>query len=151
MVGFVASYKGSVPKKVRAGFEDASRYEETVVTLKASPLQKGAAAVGTAYKKALVYYQQFGITATVFRALDKLSGREAISYKAWLKRHSPSAGVLRLQREKKFAFAPKISIVVPLYRTPETYLAEMIGSVRNQSYRNWELCLSDGSLSLIHI
>ncbi|MCI9439846.1 MAG: glycosyltransferase [Ruminococcus sp.] len=145
VVGFVASYKGSVPKKVRVQFEDADRYEETTVTLLSSPVQKGAAAIGTAYRKALVYYQQFGITATVFRALDKLSGREAISYKAWLKRHSPSAGVLKLQREKKFAFSPKISIVVPLYKTPETYLVEMIESVRNQSYRNWELCLSDGS------
>lgn len=145
VVGFAASYKGDVPKKIRVQFEDESRYEETAVTLLASPVQKGITAIGTAYKKALVYYQQFGITATVFRAVDKLSGREAISYKAWLKRHSPSAGVLKLQREKKFAFSPKISIVVPLYKTPEAYLTEMIESVRNQSYRNWELCLSDGS------
>lgn len=145
VVGFAASYKGSVPKKIRVRFEDADRYEEATVTLLASPVQKGVAAVGTAYRKALVYYQQFGITATVFRAIDKLSGREAISYKSWLKRHSPSAGVLKLQREKKFAFSPKISIVVPLYKTPENYLTEMIESVRNQSYRNWELCLSDGS------
>lgn len=145
VVGFAASYKGDVPKKIRVQFEDESRYEETAVTLLASPVQKGITAIGTAYRKALVYYQQFGITATVFRAVDKLSGREAISYKAWLKRHSPSAGVLKLQREKKFAFSPKISIVVPLYKTPEAYLTEMIESVRNQSYRNWELCLSDGS------
>ena len=40
---------------------------------------------------------------------------------------------------------PKISIVVPLYRTPEEYLREMLDSVRRQSYQNWELCLSDGS------
>lgn len=145
VVGFAASYKGDVPKKIRVQFEDESRYEETAVTLLASPVQKGITAIGTAYRKALVYYQQFGITATVFRAVDKLSGRETISYKAWLKRHSPSAGVLKLQREKKFAFSPKISIVVPLYKTPEAYLTEMIESVRNQSYRNWELCLSDGS------
>lgn len=145
VVGFAASYRGSVPKKIRVRFEDETRYEDTPVTLLASPLQKGVTALGTVYKKALVYYQQFGITATVFRALDKLSGREAISYKAWLKRHSPSAGALRQQREKKFPFSPKISIVAPLYRTPETYLVEMIESVRNQSYTNWELCLSDGS------
>ncbi len=145
VVGFVASYQGSVPKKIYAQFRDAERYEKAAVTLLSSPVQKGAAKIGTAYKKALVYYQQFGITATVFRALDKLSGREAISYKAWLRRHSPSAGALRQQREKKFAFSPKISIVVPLYKTPETYLEEMIESVRKQSYGNWELCLSDGS------
>ena len=40
---------------------------------------------------------------------------------------------------------PKISIVVPLYKTPEKYLTEMIESVLNQTYSNWELCLSDGS------
>ena len=40
---------------------------------------------------------------------------------------------------------PKISILVPLYNTPEKYLQEMIESVQNQTYGNWELCLADGS------
>ena len=40
---------------------------------------------------------------------------------------------------------PKISIVVPLYKTPEKYLDELVDSIRRQSYENWELCLSDGS------
>ena len=35
----------------------------------------------------------------------------------------------------------KISIVVPIYCTPEKYLCEMIESVQNQSYPHWELCL----------
>lgn len=39
----------------------------------------------------------------------------------------------------------KISILVPLYNTPEKFLREMIDSVRNQTYKNWELCLADGS------
>lgn len=41
--------------------------------------------------------------------------------------------------------AVKISILVPLYNTPIQFLEEMIGSVRAQTYRNWELCLADGS------
>ena len=40
---------------------------------------------------------------------------------------------------------PRFSILVPLYNTPERYLREMITSVINQSYINWELCLADGS------
>ena len=40
---------------------------------------------------------------------------------------------------------PKISIVVPLYNTPLDFLDEMLDSVVNQTYKNWEL------LSLIHI
>ena len=39
----------------------------------------------------------------------------------------------------------KISVLVPLYNTPERFLREMIDSVRGQTYRNWELCLADGS------
>ncbi len=39
----------------------------------------------------------------------------------------------------------KISIVVPLYNTPETFLEEMIRSVQEQTYSNWELCMADGS------
>lgn len=39
----------------------------------------------------------------------------------------------------------KISILVPLFNTPEEFLREMIDSVMNQTYSNWELCLADGS------
>ena len=35
--------------------------------------------------------------------------------------------------------------MVPLYKTPEKYLRQLVGSVREQTYPNWELCLSDGS------
>ena len=38
---------------------------------------------------------------------------------------------------------PKISIVVPLYNTPLDFLDELLDSVQNQTYRNWELCCVD--------
>jgi len=40
---------------------------------------------------------------------------------------------------------PKISIIVPLYNTPEKFLREMVDSVRAQSYSNWQLVLADAS------
>ncbi len=43
--------------------------------------------------------------------------------------------------EKEMTF----SVLVPLYNTPIKYLKEMIESVQKQTYRNWELCLADGS------
>ena len=49
------------------------------------------------------------------------------------------------QRSAKFDKMVKISILVPLYNTPLNFLDEMIGSVINQTYQNWELCLADGS------
>ncbi len=49
------------------------------------------------------------------------------------------------QRKAKFPKMVKISILVPLYNTPEEFLREMIESVTAQTYENWELCLADGS------
>lgn len=52
---------------------------------------------------------------------------------------------LKQQRSVVFPKNIKFSILVPLYNTPEKYLKEMIQSVLDQTYSNWELCLADGS------
>ncbi|WP_313257395.1 glycosyltransferase [Lacrimispora sp.] len=39
----------------------------------------------------------------------------------------------------------KFSVLVPLYNTPENFLREMLESVQNQTYKEWELCLADAS------
>ncbi len=57
----------------------------------------------------------------------------------------PSEEQAKTERETKFAYMPKISILVPLYNTDETMLKEMIDSVLYQTYENWQLCLADGS------
>lgn len=49
------------------------------------------------------------------------------------------------QRNTQFPRMIKISILVPLFNTPENFLREMIESVTAQTYENWELCLADGS------
>ena len=57
----------------------------------------------------------------------------------------PDADRISLERNTKFSKKIKFSILTPLYNTPEKYLKEMIESVQNQTYVNWELCLADGS------
>ncbi len=57
----------------------------------------------------------------------------------------PTDEVRKQQEETVFEKNVKISILVPLYNTPENFLREMIGSVTWQTYANWELCLADGS------
>ena len=49
------------------------------------------------------------------------------------------------QKEQQYETATRFSILVPLYNTPEKFLREMIESVQNQTYGDWELCLADGS------
>ena len=41
--------------------------------------------------------------------------------------------------------APRISIVVPLYNTPQNFLTEFLDSVENQTAHYWQLCLADAS------
>ena len=52
---------------------------------------------------------------------------------------------LEVQRRGHFPRKIKFSIVVPLYNTPEPFLREMIQSVLDQTYADWELCMADGS------
>lgn len=49
------------------------------------------------------------------------------------------------QEKTQFLKNYKYSILVPLYNTNEKFLREMIMSVKKQTYKNWELCLADGS------
>lgn len=76
-----------------------------------------------------------------------------VRYKSWEKKAMthygtqsfPSAEERQKQEAAAFERMPKISILVPLWNTPESFLTEMIGSVQWQTYKNWELCLADGS------
>ncbi len=57
----------------------------------------------------------------------------------------PSEETRREQENTTFEYMPLISILVPLYNTPEKFLRDMIESVLVQTYSNWQLCLADGS------
>ena len=65
-------------------------------------------------------------------------------YDRWFRDHAVTAEELEKQRSETFAYAPKISVIVPVYHTPKAFLKQMIGSLQDQSYKNWELCLADG-------
>ena len=66
-------------------------------------------------------------------------------YEQWILKHRPDKKNLRKQKKTVFQKKPLISIVIPLYQTPEPYLRELIDSIKAQSYENWQLCLADGS------
>ena len=74
----------------------------------------------------------------------KYSEEERI-YKKWIDANEPNKKELEEQRNTKFKIQPKISIVVPVYNTPQKFFEELIKSLQNQTYSNWELCLADGS------
>ncbi len=85
-----------------------------------------------------------GLSYFVNYVKDHMEGNPA-DYEIWRKRHLPSAQELAEQRTHAFSYRPLISIVIPLYNTPIQYLEELMSSIVNQTYGNWELCLADGS------
>ena len=71
-------------------------------------------------------------------------------YRAWIaekERLATTAGVNIQAQINEMTYKPLISVVMPVYNTAEHYLADAIGSVRNQLYPNWELCIADDASS----
>ena len=61
-------------------------------------------------------------------------------------RYWPSNMALEAQRSDPAAETfPIISILTPLYNTPQNFLTEFLDSVENQTAHNWQLCLADAS------
>lgn len=76
---------------------------------------------------------------------EKFNREEQENYQKWIKNNEPGEYELKKQCIEKFKINPKISIVIPLYKTPENYFIELINSIKEQTYSNWEICLADGS------
>lgn len=94
-------------------------------------------------KKAFHYFSESGLRKTL-RIIFKRNQNEN-TYQNWFDRHKVTKEELNRQKTVSFAYSPYISILVPTYNTPSKLLREMIDSVRNQSYVNWQLCIADGS------
>lgn len=75
---------------------------------------------------------------------QKYSDEERM-YKKWIIKNEPNKNQLKEQRNTKFNIQPKISIIVPVYNTPENFFKDLVESLQIQTYSNWELCLADGS------
>lgn len=97
-------------------------------------------------QKGIACFKEYGFRELYIRASEKLRSQR-ISYDKWYQKHKITEEQKKAQIEdvKTWDRKPLVSICVPLYNTPEGYLKEMIDSVRNQTYPNWQLCLADGS------
>jgi len=96
-------------------------------------------------KKGISYIRENGLDGIASRVRYKMSG-PGLAYNGWYKdNHEASMEELENQRNTSFSYRPLISILVPIYETPERYLRDMIESVVNQTYSNWQLVMVDGS------
>lgn len=64
-------------------------------------------------------------------------------YQEWIRLNEPNEEELEKQRKYKFRINPKISLIVPMYKTPVNFFEELVDCLIAQTYSNWELCLAD--------
>ena len=93
------------------------------------------------WKKTYYYLKKNGLKSAVLAAMERLEKNENDGYQYV----QPSEGELAKQRQVSRDGEILFSILVPVYRTPERYFLEMIQSVLDQTYANWELLLGDAS------
>jgi glycosyltransferase involved in cell wall biosynthesis/Tfp pilus assembly protein PilF len=74
-------------------------------------------------------------------------------YDLWLQENTPKPEDLRCMSEQVnlLEYQPAISIVMPVYNTPQQLLQEAIESVIAQVYPHWELCIADDNSTKPHI
>lgn len=67
----------------------------------------------------------------------------SITYSKWIEQCEPALFINRPQTDT--LIEPLISVVVPVFNTPDKYLIPLIKSFIDQKYINWQLCLADAS------
>ena len=76
------------------------------------------------------------------------------SYEQWLHLYedlTPAALRKLTERLAELPVRPLISVLLPVYNTPEIWLRQAIESVRAQVYQEWELCIADDASTAAHI
>ncbi len=95
-------------------------------------------------QKGIRYLKHYGLKEFWVRLGERFEPEE-VPYGPWYEKYRPSKEELARQKKKRWKIKPKISVAVPVYRTPETFLREMIESLLEQTYDNWELCMANAS------
>ncbi|MCB5956208.1 glycosyltransferase family 2 protein [Enterococcus sp. CWB-B31] len=147
--GFIIRFHYGSSKKVRLIFQmETSQVNEMIYLTKTYYQRKKMQEL---MKKAIKVLRTEGFGRFFKAVIRKFKHKvgsdvpKVVNYQEWIQRHLPNEQELSRQKANKFNTRPLISIVIPLYRTSEFYLNQLIDSIRAQTYDNWELCLSDGS------
>ena len=92
-------------------------------------------------EKGIRYWKSQGAAALAEKVVTKVKNvrQGPPSYQKWIRHHLPDRNELEKQKKTSFGYRPKISFVVPLYKTPEKYLRKLTESIQEQTYSNSEL------------
>lgn len=86
---------------------------------------------------------------------DLLTPRFQFNYQGWIRLTEQGSHTRNTCRQTGVqcasSYSPLISILVPVYNTPKSFLRECLQSVLDQDYSNWQLCVADDGSSLPHV
>lgn len=106
-------------------------------------------------KKTIAYGKRNGIKAAFHAAMERVDkghqdemSRLASDYKGCREwsismEREKMEDEMKAQRTRRFPYEPLISIVVPAYEPRKAFMKELITSVIEQTYTNWELIIAD--------
>ena len=94
----------------------------------------------------MIYEEGLGLRRVLKGIARSPEAKVGLSYQDWVRAFDTIGEKDRSQIRSHTAtlqYRPLISIVMPVYNTPENFLRAAITSVCNQLYDNWELCITD--------
>ena len=143
--GFFLEFIFENEKGVRLVF--ASQGRRTIRYISLQKRKMIGERLGIYYHKGIHYFRLHGARGFALKLIKKAEDykNRPYPYTKWYPDHIAEKDELERQRKQSFVYEPLISIVIPLYNTPLQYLKELVDSVQSQTYRNFQLCLADGS------
>ena len=106
------------------------------------------------FVKSIKYIQRSGFRQFLWKVFRKYNMAAYLKdkniYESWISKNEPDATTLKWQIKlaTEFRVRPRISIITPVYNPLKSAFIEMIESVINQTYDNWELCIADASTDM---
>lgn len=148
--GYTIKWKGNAKEKYSFVLK-TKNYQSKEILQEKTPSQNVLSKVPKLFK--MMSYQHIKNGFRILRkkgfsgVIDRIvhGSSNWAEYDEWFNATKVTEEELERQKNTKFEFTPMISIIVATFNTKEEYLKEMIDSVRNQSYSNWQLCIGDGS------
>jgi GT2 family glycosyltransferase/SAM-dependent methyltransferase len=129
---------------------ERDQWQQEVENLHATKLFRYSAKLRT-------FYGRFRSTKAAPDGVSTVEPAEPIgggSFDLWVENYDTMTDTLRADLARRVGDIPSppvISVLVPVYNTPEPFLRAAIESVRRQIYPHWELCIADDRSTEPHV
>lgn len=97
-------------------------------------------------KQIMNLIRTYGVKDFFWKSYEKINSPMK-KYSTEYQKYLPDEQEIQKQWQTSFSLEPRISIVVPAYETNVVFLEQLIQSIKEQTYPDWQLCIADGSIS----